>query len=60
MTEPTEYEPSPAPFVRDQVAAIEASGGTDAATFGYALAAYADYQTRTTRVIPVFLLEPMP
>ena len=68
-----EYEPSTAAWVRDQVelqdgprrqdmTARELSGDERAAWWARAVAAYppyAQYQQRTTRQIPVFVLEPV-
>jgi F420H(2)-dependent quinone reductase len=61
MTLQGEYVPSPEKWVREQVAAYEASDGTEREQWWErAVAAfppYADYQVKTDREIPVFLLE---
>lgn len=63
-----DYEPSAAPWAREQVDLYERSGGTEVhgdervAWWDRAVAAwpdYASYQEKTTRVIPVFVLTPI-
>ncbi len=58
-----EYEPSSSKWVRDQVEEYENSGGTRGTTLrGVPVVVispdYAEYQTKTDREIPVFVLEP--
>jgi deazaflavin-dependent oxidoreductase (nitroreductase family) len=73
MTIQGEYAPSPSGWVRDQVELYESSGGTEgkarevhgdekAEWWQRAVEAfpdYADYQQKTDREIPLFVLEPV-
>ncbi len=56
-----DYEPSTSEWARRQAELYENSGGTEGTQLRGAVAAYpdyAEYQRKTERVIPVFVLEP--